>query len=209
MPGSELGSSIDEDSPAASPGGVTPRRTSRSFFALRVVAACVGFVAVWVGAFWIGAVKAGLRKAGYVGVEVFPTTTPASTAWIMIVVTAIGVVLMTGVAQRRVDGVQLFGSIWFSFWTGWFLLVTSRLEFFADPDTPCRNEGCWPQGYQELLIAVPVIGTCIAMIIMSFLQKVRWIWRALIPASVFVVLAVLQRLTWEEYVLPLLVAPPS
>lgn len=208
MPGSELGSSIGGDSPAASPGGVTRRRTSRSFFALRVVAACVGFVAVWVGAFWIGAVKAGLRKAGYVGVEVFPTTTPASTAWIMIVVTAIGVVLMTGVAQRRVDGVQLFGSIWFSFWTGLILVVVSGLQF-TDPTRTCRNEGCWPQGYQELLIAVPVIGTCIAMLVMSFLQKVRWRWRALIPAGVFVVLAVLQRLTWEEYVLPFLVAPPS
>lgn len=164
---------------------------------------------VLVESFWIGITDAGLPTAGYADVEIFPTLSSPSTSWTMIALTSVGIALMTGAARKHVDGVQLFGSLWFAFWATFLVVATSGLEFFATPDKPCRNQGCWPQGYQELLIMTPVIGACVVMIVMSFLQKFRWRWRALVPAVTFMGLAVVQRLVWEDHILPLLLSPPS
>lgn len=195
------------------PDKYAPAGRSRSLRSLTVLGGVLGYLMLLVAAGWVGLTKAGLATVLTTQVDVVSDTTAPSGPWgLMVICTAVGAVLATGSrawVEGRVDVLQLGAAAWTLICLGGCTCLGTGWEF-TGPDSHCVYRSCWPRGYQEALLALPLMATCVLMLVMATLGRSRpWWWRALIPALAFVVLSVVQVAVWDRFVVPILNAPPA
>lgn len=178
--------------------------------AISIGAVVVGMVLSWAGAVWVGLGAADLSTVWLTrdGVlEPSATTTHLSRA-IRSFVTAVGLFLVT--LPRRWLALGDLAQLCGAFWTlGWLALGSSISAEFTDPSRQCVYDSCWPQGYQELAIATPLMVACVLMIWMASLgrRQPQWI-RGLVPAGAFLLLMIVQAVIWDSIMIPFFNTPP-
>lgn len=169
-----------------------------------------GLLVLLVSAYWTG-----VGTSAYLG-TVYMTggvTEPRASSLEWVVMTSVGAVGLMLIARpshwfRSVDYVALFGAVWTLGWTALITLFFYNLEF-SDPDRHCRYPSCWPGAYQPLAITASLAVACLLVVMVSTAGRRRsWRVRALIPASVYVVLNLALAGLWKDFFLPLFNAPP-
>lgn len=111
--------------------------------------------------------------------------------------------------DAKCDGTQLTGAIWLS-------LVAAPLLWLWSGDTnwmgpvydECRYEGCWPRGFQEWALAVPVLSAVVVMVTMSLQPALSRRVRAFAPAATLLGMALIQLTVWDWLVRPVLFDSP-
>ncbi|WP_055483193.1 hypothetical protein [Sphaerimonospora mesophila] len=138
-----------------------------------------------------------------------PTLAPTPSWAVLTAVTAAGLALFTGPRAwvRWADPVSLAGGIWTLGWLALFSYLESNFELTGTAH--CVYASCWPLGWRELAVAAPLGLGCLALLVIGTLGRRAPGWvRAAVPASLFVVLAVVQVAIWDGVVVPVLNGPP-
>lgn len=86
---------------------------------------------------------------------------------------------------------------------GW---LTNAAYFFF-PDYTCRYDGCWPLPWQTWAACAPAILLGTSLLVVGVLPVARRT-AFVVPALVWCVAAIVQRLTWNSLALPTFVGPP-
>lgn len=172
--------------------------------------AIAGTLLAFVGAYWVGLGSAQLGHVWITRVGSVDRTLAPTPSWaVLTAMTAAGLALLTGPRAwvGRVDPVSLVGGVWTLGWLAMFSDFKSNWELTGTAH--CVYASCWPRGWQELAVAAPLGIGCLALVVMvAFGRRVpRWV-RAAVPASLFVVLAVVQVAIWDGVIIPVLNGPP-
>lgn len=81
---------------------------------------------------------------------------------------------------------------------GFLALVNHLAMELGAGEEPCLREECWSGGVQEVLASAPLFLACVAMVVVGcFAHRLGWVWRAVIPAVVYLVLRSIQVIIWE------------
>lgn len=193
------------------------RRSGRGFVRglFRFIRLSFGFSVLIIAAFWIGVGDAGMATVSLVRTGLVYTSSGSGGPWALTpVLIAVGMAACTtpnapsGSATTRIDFVQLAAALSFVCLTLMFLPFVSGMEFTA-PDDQCVYGNCWPQPYQELLLAAPALMAAVSMSVCAIIgTRTRWWLRALIPAAAVIGASALQFATWQPLILPILGGPP-
>lgn len=185
-----------------------PGTRRRSHGAWVTAGAAVGFLLTFVGTFWMGFGGAELARVWYTGKFVDPTTAPTLVGTVCAVATTVGLGLLAAPRAWVRHWLQLLGGCWTLGWVYLFSDFASQAEFTGS-EPPCVHTACWPQGYHEFAVAVPLVIAVVTMGVTATVgRRLRWWLRAAVPSLTFVVLTIVQLALWDRAVIPFLSAPP-
>ncbi len=124
---------------------------------------------------------------------------------LLIVATALWGSAQIGPASKHLQwimGVLCISSTWL--WT------TLNIGIHSDQTyTKCTYSNCWPVGYQEWVIAVPIVCTSIVLFAMGTIGlRLPLLARKITPVVVFTVLYLVFVIIWRPVMLPYFEAPP-
>ncbi len=88
-----------------------------------------------------------------------------------------------------------------------FVHALLRATYFAGPDETCNYPSCWPLPYQSWAAMVPGIALGAALLAMSLIPS-RRVWPQVVPAVVWPLTVLVQRLLWDGALLSLFSSPP-
>lgn len=179
---------------------------------LRVVALVVGALLGVLGAMWIGAGEGGLGQALLTHSDLASETTAPSPTWAtMSMVNALALSLLVGRPRGRgggrVDWIAVAGALWVVMWL--VLLSVLRMAFaMSDTDAVCVRAGCWPHGWQEFAVAVPLGAGALTLLGVGLVSR-TWPWwlRRGLPAGVYIILTIVQLAIWDRFVIPFFLGP--
>lgn len=193
------------ESPAAPPApapGAGPRT---------VLAVVAGLALSFVGAFWVGFGGAQLGHVLTTQRDVVSRTLAPSWTWVLLTaVTAAGLWLLSwpGARGPRPRAVAALGASWTVGWLAVLSFVGAQFEH-TGPQARCTYSACWPYGWQELLVAAPLLVGCLVLLATVVLGRRGPRSLALVaPAATFVVLTLVQAALWERVVVPFLAGQP-
>lgn len=177
--------------------------------AVGIAGVVTGTLLAVVGTFWLAFGGGELGHASLTRADLASRTLAPSVNWIaftMILATALA--LLAGPRPAgRVSLASIAGAVWTLFWVWTFSVLGSGWEL-SGPHVTCVREGCWPQGWQELAVAAPLVVGSFALLVLGLVggQTPAWVRRGL-PPVLFLVLAIVQVALWESDVVPILLGP--
>jgi amino acid transporter len=91
-----------------------------------------------------------------------------------------------------------------------YLVTDFAIGMRTDPYyVECTFSNCWPAGYQEWVLGIPILATSLALFVMGTIGlRFSAFTRRIVPISVFVVLYVVLLLAWRPVGLPYFGSPP-
>jgi hypothetical protein len=124
---------------------------------------------------------------------------------LLIVCTGLWLSAQAGPAAKHLQwimGVLCIFSTWF--WTELGIGLSSDTTY-----RECTYTNCWPVGYQEWVIAVPIVCTSIVLFAMGTIGlRLPLLARKIVPVVVFAVLYLVLLSIWWSIMLPYFEAPP-
>jgi hypothetical protein len=106
----------------------------------------------------------------------------------------------TPACTTKTDFVQLAAAVGFVCLVLIFLPFVSGLEF-SGPESECIYLSCWPQPYQELLLAAPALMAAMTMGACAIIgARIRWWLRACIPAGIYAAATTAQIVSWHSVI---------
>jgi hypothetical protein len=179
---------------------------------LRVIQLSAGFCFIASGGYWVGVGGAGLPTISLVRPSLVYPGQETGIWLFMTLVVAAGLALWftpNSWSHSRTDFVQLSGAVILTVLVLAFLPFVSGPEFL-NPSMSCVYDTCWPQPYQEMLLAAPVLMGALAMGVCAVIGgRMRLRLRIVLPVSLYVLLAIVQYATWQPIIVPFLAAPAS
>lgn len=176
---------------------------------LAVVGAVAGVVLAVVGTFWLGFGGGELGRVSLTRSDLVSRTFGPSLTWAAFtVVLAAALALLAGPRPSgRVSVTSLLGAVWVLLLILVFSVLGSGWEL-SGPQVSCVRAGCWPQGWQELAAAVPLVVGALTLLAVGLVGgRAPALVRHGAPAVVFLVLALAQVALWDSAVIPVLVGP--
>lgn len=169
----------------------------------------IGFAGLFAGTYWAGLGRSGLPYVLAVDQEPYQASGDVVTTLVMTAVIAASIAIVTGAGMLgRHDVGQAAAGLWAAYWLATFLGLVCAVQF-SGPDAVCTYPDCWPSPYQELLVAAPVGGAAIVMLVLASVGRPTRAWiRAAIPVLIVCILSAAQQLAWQSAILPILLGPP-
>ena len=165
----------------------------------------------FVGAFWVGFGGAQLGHVLTTQRDVVSQTLAPSWTWaVLTVLTAVGLGLLArpGPPEGRPRTVAVVGAVWTLGWVAVFSFVGAQFER-TGPQARCVHASCWPYGWQELAVALPLLAGCLALLGTGVVgRRGPRALAGVTPAATYLVLTLVQLALWEGVVVPFLGAPP-
>ncbi|WP_040283705.1 hypothetical protein [Tessaracoccus massiliensis] len=121
-------------------------------------------------------------------------------------IAVVGLLLVTGSSRWRAGWVnlgQLAAAAWLLFVTGFATVLNVAFSEMYIDERPCVRPNCWPNGWQEVLQAAPMLLALLTMGAAACLaHRLGWVARAAIPMAVFLIARVVQVLLWRPVIFP-------
>lgn len=175
-----------------------------------VLVVFLGLGLSFVGAFWVGSGGAQLGHVLTTQRNVVSQTLAPSWTWALLTaVTTAGLWLCAGArsSARRPGMVAVVGAAWTLGWLALFSFVGAQFEH-TGPAARCVHASCWPYGWQELAVALPLLLGCLVLLGTGVVgRRGSRAPGGLTPAATYLVLTLVQLALWEDVVVPFLDGP--